>query len=187
MYGLVNRALEDLIRTQHDDATWERIRLRADLGVDIFLSLQTYPDEVTVALVAAAAAELGRAPQDLLEAFGRHWVKYATHHGYRDLMQARGESVLKFMARLDELHSRLSLTFPELRPPSFRVENLDSRSIRLHYVSERDGLSPFVVGLLHGLGELFASPVSVEHVGRKGDGSAHDQFVVRLLASEGTT
>lgn len=180
MYGLVHRAIHDLAEKSTDPATWQRIQARAGLEQDVFLSMETYPDEVTVALVVAAAAELGLSVDDLLERFGEHWVSYASHHGYRDLLHARGDSLFAFIGRLDDLHARLSLIFPKLRPPSFKTELVDERTLRLHYVSERAGLAHFVIGLVRGLGQLFQTPVSVVIDRRREDGHPHDELLVTL-------
>lgn len=181
MYGLVNRALIQLIETRHGSDGWQRIKTRAGTDVDVFLSMQTYPDATTVALVVAAAEELGTSAGALLQEFGEYWVEYAAEHGYRDLLQARGDSLFAFIARLDDLHSRLSLVFSELRPPSFKTELLGAREMRLHYVSERAGLAPFVIGLLHGLARLFRQPLEVEHVGQRSEDCPHDEFLVRMV------
>jgi len=181
MYGLINRAIHDLVIKSADTGTWERIKARAGFEVETFLSMETYPDAVTVTLVVAAADELHTTPDALLERFGRHWVSYAAQHGYRDLMQARGDSLFAFISRLDDLHARLSLIFPKLRPPSFKAEEIDARTLRLHYISERDGLTPFVIGLMHGLGGLFGHEMDVKLERSRADGHAHDELLLRIV------
>jgi Haem-NO-binding len=181
MYGLVNRALVDLLEARGGTELLERVKRDSGVGTDVFLSLEKYPDQTTVALVVAASNALGVTAADLLQDFGKHWIVYAAEHGYRQLMQARGDSLFGFIERLDELHSRLSLTFPELEPPCFAVSPLSGDSIRVRYTSTRDGLAPFVVGLLYGLGELFGERLSVTHDVCKRDGVGHDEFVVQKL------
>jgi hypothetical protein len=180
MYGLVNRAIGDLVCRHFDDATWQRIRARSGVAEDVFLSMETYPDSVTVALVVAASEELKLEPSTVLELFGEHWVNYAAAQGYRDLMQVRGDSLFAFISRLDDLHSRLALTFPELRPPSFKTADVTASSLRLHYFSEREGLASFVIGLVRGLGKLFGTPVDVVHDVPRGGSRDHHEFVVTL-------
>jgi Haem-NO-binding len=179
MYGLVNRALADLVKQRAGADVWERLKAEAGVEVDVFLSLERYPDETTVALVVAAARALGRSPEQLLEEFGRHWVTYAASHGYQHLLHARGTSFFRFLAGLDQLHTRLSLSFPELQPPSFTVHEVDSDTIRLVYESARSGLVPFVVGLLHGVAALFQTELVVTHEVRKQDGAPHDELRIQ--------
>ena len=40
----------------------------------------------------------------------------------------------------------------------------------MEYISHREGLVPFVLGLFEGLGELFGTPVIAQHQGRRGEG-----------------
>ena len=72
-----------------------------------------------------------------------------------------GRTLPEFLANLDMMHARLSLSMPEMRPPSFVCEQLSDHQIRLEYWSERPGLGPMVIGLLEGLGEMYDLNVSV--------------------------
>jgi hypothetical protein len=55
-------------------------------------------------------------------------------------------------------------SFPEYRPPSFRVIALEPGLLQVDYYSEREGLLPFVEGLFEGLGAHFGEEVELEHV-----------------------
>ncbi len=50
--------------------------------------------------------------------------------------------------------------------------------LHVHYYSERDGLVPFVSGLLAGVGDRFGVPVSVEHLTGKEQGLDHEIFAL---------
>ncbi|MEM7411596.1 MAG: heme NO-binding domain-containing protein [Myxococcota bacterium] len=180
MYGLVNRAIEELVLEQAGPAAWNQIRKRAQLQIPGFVSMQAYPDAITYALVGAASQVLDIAPSELLRAFGRHWILFTGREGYGSLLEAAGQDLREFLLNLDALHARLGLSMPELVPPSFSVEEADG-ALRVEYRSTRVGLAPMVVGLLEGLGELFDEPVSVEHVQTR-DEERHDVFVVRPKA-----
>ena len=176
MYGLVNKAVETMVRAGFGDETWRKVRERADLPDEPFLSMRTYPDTVTWALVSAASDELGMAPDAVLEAFGRYWVRYSAAEGYGQMLALFGGSLREFLLNLDEMHARLGLSFPDLAPPSFAVTHVTDDALVLHYRSHRDGLAWFVVGLIHGLAERFDEAVVVTHTERKSDGAEHDRF-----------
>jgi hypothetical protein len=178
MYGLVNRAVEDLALQLGGSALWSRIKERSGVDFDVFVDMVSYPDEVTYRLVAAASEALDIPAAAVLEAFGRHWVLYTGRAGYGDLFETMGRNLPEFLGNLDSMHARLSLSMPVLRPPSFVCEPLDADRLRLEYWSERDGLAPMVTGLLTGLGELFDVAVSVTHTLRKEAGADHDEFIV---------
>jgi hypothetical protein len=178
MYGLVNKAIEDLIRTQHGTEAWDQIRAAAGLDDDTFVSMKQYPDAVTYALVGAASGVLGLPAEQVLEAFGRYWITYTASEGYGELLTMGGKNVRQFLVNLDALHVRVGHSFENLRPPDFYCTNVSEASLVLHYVSPRDGLAHLVIGLLQGLGERFGQKLSIEHRERKSDGSDHDVFFV---------
>lgn len=180
MYGLVNRAVEDLVSERFGLQAWQRIKQRAGLDIELFISMDAYPDDVTYRLVAAASEELGLSAEQLLEAFGEYWILYTAEQGYGELLRMGGDTLLEFLQNLHDLHTHVALGFPQLQPPSFWLTDAGEGSVRLHYQSQRAGLAPMVVGLLKGLGRRFDTPVSVEHACRREDGAAHDEFLVHL-------
>ncbi len=179
MYGMVNRALEELICREHGEAVWERIRTEAGVDVEVFMAHQSYPDDVTYRLVGAACGQTGLAGEELLERFGIHWVTVTAAEGYADLMASGGKTLRDFLTNLPDFHTRVGLLFPHLRPPQFRCSQVEAHSLHLHYSSFRPGLTPFVRGLVLGLGQLFETPVEVRLVSSESpDGGAEDEFLV---------
>jgi hypothetical protein len=178
VYGLVNRAVEELVRDRHGDAMWQAVKQHAGVQQEMFVAHDSYPDDMTYRLVAAASTLSGEAPNEILEAFGRHWVTHTARHGYADMMRAAGATLRDFLRNLPDFHTRVALLLPALDPPQFAVTDLTERSLLLHYRTHRPGLAPFVVGLLHGLGEMYATPVHVVHVAQRDAGADHDAFQV---------
>jgi len=179
MYGLVNRAVQELVSSQFGKETWLEIKRKAETGVHAFVSMQTYPDEVTYKLVGAASEVLKISPTQVLEAFGEYWITYTASSGYGDMFAMFGSSMSDFLSNLDNLHARVATTFPALQPPSVRCTEVTATGMRVHYHSTRDGLAPLMVGLLRGLGKHFHTPVDVTHDRARGDAHDHDEFVVR--------
>lgn len=155
MYGLVNQAIEELVRTQHGDATWNEIKRQAGVTVEAFLTMEGYPDEMTYRLVSAASDVLGVPTDALLEAFGEYWTVYTAQRGYGEMFKAGGHSFKEFMLNLHALHSKVALGFPHLEPPSFWCTDVTDSSLVLHYQSTRADLAPMLVGLVRGLGRIF--------------------------------
>jgi hypothetical protein len=179
MYGLVNQALEDLVRSNHGDAVWASIRDRAQLNVESFLSMSEYPDAVTYGLVRAASEVLGQPPEAILEAFGEYWVLYTSKKGYGEMLEMAGSSLPEFLMNLDQLHTRLGVIMPHLQPPSFVCSDITDHSLTLAYHSNRTGLAPMVIGLVRGLGKRFQTEVTIEKTAGREDGLDHDRFLVR--------
>ena len=178
MYGLVNKALEEMVASAHGPETWERIKAEAGVDVEMFLAHEAYPDDVTYSLAGAASKVLGAPVPELLEAFGVHWVTKTAPAGYGQLMDSGGRSLAEFLKNLPAFHTRVGLIFPHLQPPVFACSDAGPRSLRLHYRSHRAGLAPFVVGLLKGLGERFRTPLIVTPAVVRGEGADHDEFLL---------
>ena len=187
VYGLVNKAIQDLAVQLGGEPAWDDIRVRAGLHVEAFVGMGVYPDDLTYRLVEAASDVFGLPAAEVLRAFGRHWILYTGREGYGAVFETMGRTLPEFLQNLDAMHSRLSLSMPELRPPSFVCEEAGDDQIRVQYWTERDGLAPMVVGLLEGLGEHFNVQVGVTHVLSRSAGHDHDEFIVRFLLRESVT
>lgn len=182
MYGLVNKAVEDLVCSRFGEETWTLILERAGVDTVGFVSMESYPDEITYKLVAAASEVLEVPAPALLEAFGEHWILYTAHEGYGELIWMFGSTLREFLGNLDNMHTRVGLSFPDLRPPSFVVRDAGPGMIDVEYHSIREGLAPMVIGLLKGLGRNFNQDVGIEHVhGRDREG--FDLFRVEIAAA----
>lgn len=162
MYGIVNKAIEELVCTHHGADTWARIKERSGVAADFFISDASYPDTITFQLAQATAEELQQPLAEVLRLFGHFWVLHTGKQKYGALMEAGGANLRDFLLALPQFHNRILLMFPQLRPPEFVVQELDATSLSVQYYSEREGLEPFVQGLLEGLALLFRTEATVQ-------------------------
>ncbi len=178
MYGLVNRSIEELVISRFGAPTWEQIRVAAGVTDEVFLSNETYPDAMTYQLVGTASRILGMSAEQILEAFGEHWVLHTAQESYGAMLDLGGRSLIDFLRYLPHLHARVQLHFPDLKPPVFMVTDVGEGAATVHHRTAREGLAPFVVGLLKGLGKRFSTPVSVTQVGWRAHTGDTDSFRV---------
>lgn len=178
MYGIVNKAIEDLILTNYGAEKWENIKARAGVDIDYFISNEPYDDAITYQLATAAAEELGVTVGEVLLSFGEWWVLKTGMEKYGGLMQAGGSNLHEFLCNLPVFHSRIMLLYPRLTPPEFRVSEPTDNSINVHYLSKRPGLQDFVKGLLLGLGKMYNTPVTVEMLESREWGHPNEVFRV---------
>jgi hypothetical protein len=179
MYGLVNKSVEELVCGKFGEEAWQEIKRRAGVDEEYFISNQSYPDQITYRLVTAASEVLKVAPEVVLEMFGEHWILKTARENYGPLLLAGGKTLPAFLTNLPNFHTRVSLMFPNLQPPRFALSEVGPESLRLHYHTHRDGLAPFVKGILTGLAQLFETQVQITQVVRRGEGSDHDVFEIR--------
>lgn len=178
MYGLVNKAIEEMVRRGFGDDAWERVKARAGVDVELFISNQPYDDQITYNLVGAASELTGIPAERLLFNFGEHWILHTSRAGYGALMDAAGKTLPEFLENLPNFHTRIAMIFPHLEPPRFAVSDRTATSLKLHYHTHRSGLIPFVEGLLSGLGKKFQTPVRSTLLESKAAGAPHDVFLV---------
>jgi len=157
MYGLINSSLQSMIREKFGEEQWNKVLSASGVPEDSFLSMRSYDDAITYDLVGAASAVLGAPPEACLEMFGEWWVLDTAAKSYGPLLDASGRNLVQFLGNMNALHDRITGTFTNYIPPEFRVESLEGDRHRIHYISKRQGLTPFVVGLLKGLAKRFDS------------------------------
>lgn len=192
MYGLLNRAIEELVVERSGLATWHAVKRKAGVQVHAFESMESYPDEITYELVAAASEVLGESPTELLRAFGRHWILFTGRSAYGSILEAAGRDLRDFLGNLDAIHASFAAGMPELVPPRFSVSEEPGDTLRILYHSERDGLAPMVLGMLEGLGALFeseldpGSELEVSHVVPRSSTSCADEFLIVAAKREGS-
>mgnify|MGYP006079058543 CR=1 FL=1 len=180
MYGMVNKAVRGFVLKNFDEETWTRIH--TDAGVDSdFVSMKSYDDDVTYNLVGSTNKLLGIEVPDILNGFGRFWVSDIAVASYSDLMSKSGVTFVDFVKNLDHLHERIKTSFPNYRPPSFRVIRLSPDEVQVDYYSHREGLLPFVVGLFEGLAIHFNEQISISHL----DDDSHPMPCKRMIVTIG--
>lgn len=178
MYGLVFRGLEDLVRQQMGREVWEQIKRQAQVGVEVFVRMDEYPDEMLAHLVATAAEVVCLSPDALLRLLGQHWALYTASEGYGALMAQAGSNFCEMLTGLNTLHERVGQMYPHLQPPQFEVSDAIGDSLVLHYYSHRHGLVPLVVGLLEGLAARWQLQLSIEPQLLRQQGANHDSFLL---------
>jgi Haem-NO-binding len=178
MYGIVNKAIEDLIVSNFGEDKWLEIKERSGVDIDFFISNEPYDDEITFKLAIAAGEVMNLSVGQVLEAFGEWWVMKTSKEKYGGLMQAGGTSLKEFLHNLPVFHNRVMLIYPKLTPPEFRVSDSTDNSIHVHYYSKREGLQEFVRGLMVGLGKMYETPVQVDLIQSRAEGSTHEVFKV---------
>ncbi|PXW96521.1 heme-NO-binding protein [Sphaerotilus hippei] len=185
MYGFVNRGLEQMVTARGGREAWRRVCRRAHLGSEGFVSLQVYPDTLTLRLIDAVSEELEISGERVQESFGAYWVTHTAPQGYGELLQPAGRSLCEFLEQLSQVHRRVRASVPELELPLMEVERLaPAGHCRLRCSSSADGFTALVTGMLRGLAQVLGDPVDIElqEVFTTG-GRCHTVFMVRRSIS----
>jgi hypothetical protein len=178
MYGMVNLAIQGFIAEHYGEAVWQEVKARAAPSFEQFLTMEQYPDEVTQGMMGAASEISGVSMPVLMDRLGEYFVDFTRRSGYGELLQIIGTTLPEALNNLDNMHTRVGLSFPELRPPVFWCTEVDEHSLVLHYQSVREGLGPMIPGTVRGLATMLHTTVTVEWIASRADGADHDQFRV---------
>jgi hypothetical protein len=178
MYGIVNRAIEDLVKEKFGDAKWDLVKEISGIHIDFFIGNESYDDDLTYKLVQGVSTAM-KIPQDeVLESLGEWWVLRTGKEKYGSLLEAGGKNLHEFLIKLPVFHNRVMLIYPHLTPPDFHVQMDSERSALVHYHSKRIGLQHFVRGLLVGLGKMYNEMAFVEIIQSRDHGYSHEIFKI---------
>jgi hypothetical protein len=178
MYGIVNKAIEDLVKVNFGNDKWDAVKKRSGVDIDYFLSNEPYDDDITYKLAAAVSEEMNMPVGKVFEAFGEWWILKTGKEKYGGLMEAGGKNLREFLINLPLFHNRIMLMYPKLTPPEFKISNIEENSIHVHYFSKRTGLQEFVRGLLQGLGKMYETLAVIQLIQSRDDGKDHEIFKV---------
>lgn len=181
MYGMVNEGIRTFIEENFGQEAWQSICHEAQIGTTEFDRLGAYDDQVTYALVGAVSNHTRLPTETVLKVFGEYWVEYALQSGFKNLLKLAGDSFVERVRNLDEMHDRILMAMPNLKPPSFELDMINETTYRLRYYSDRKGLAPMVVGLLHGLAAQTQEQIAVEHLGPSDSDADCETFQIVLV------
>jgi len=169
MYGLVNKAMQELVTASFGEDTWNDIRREAGFDEEEFVGLKSYPDSLTYDLVRIGSKKLGIPQEVLLEKFGERWISHTAASGYDNVLNLGGSNMIDFLHNLNSIHSKIAHLMPSMQPPVFRIKNEYVTRIELLYFSDRPGFQPMVTGILRGLGIRFGLEVQIKNLGPDAD------------------
>jgi len=171
MYGLINKVLKKMIVDKHGDSFWRNLVEENKSLSQNFNSFAQYDDSITKDIIFALSEKLNISATQLLEEFGQYWIPFAYNSEYSGILSIYEKGPVELLKSLDALHTRLSMSFDNLKPPSFWITSESSNSILVHYQSSRDlPLEYFVVGLIKGIFQKFRKECEIEIIQFRGSG-----------------
>ena len=162
MYGLLLDSIQKFLCEKYGERYWDKIRRRANLKNQWFVTHEVYSDDVLPDLVKAAAAELGEEESLVMRMFGEYFAKNIGHYGYARLLRVLGRDLRDFLNGLDDLHEYLRFSYPNMSPPSFFCESETEEGLVLHYTTRRRGFLQYVIGQLTTVGRIYGKDLKIE-------------------------
>jgi len=180
MYGLVNKAIQDMVLDAGGEQAWEHVKRDAGLQKLHIDHATNYDDQVSLDLVGSASQILNIPVDTLLFEFGRHWVRYTNKEGWSDHFKMSGDNLIACLKGLDEMHQRVRDAMPDANMPFFEV-CLAGDDFYLDYHSTRTGFVSMVSGILEELCVFFNEQWLIEHQGGHSELSNCERFLLRRV------
>jgi Haem-NO-binding len=171
---MIHCALREMVIAERGTLAWEMIVLEAAVEPVHMVSAIVHEDAVTMRIMDAAARSLDLDMAECLEAFGESWISFAARGSYGSFLDFLGSDLSGFIANLDRMHVSIRHAMPAASMPSFATIEEKPGFVSLVYRSEREGLEPFVSGLLKGLLARFGLTGKVICVGKRDSGIQFD-------------
>jgi hypothetical protein len=177
MYGLIHRAMQQMVIDSHGLAAWKAIETEQGIGPAELISLSMFEDALTMRLLTAVATMREEPMDQTLRVFGRYWVSFVSRDAYGAILDFTGRDLPTLLRNLNRMHQTVHVTMPEAIVPSFSVLEETADDLLVEYRSARSGLQPMVRGLLEGLCAKFALIAQIDQTG--GDDTTA-QFRIRI-------
>ena len=116
---------------------------------------QIYSDRLIGKMAEKTSEVCGESVEDIVEQFGRFFVRYTHQQGYENLLTVLGRNLSDFVIGLDNLHEYFRSTYPKMKAPSFSVVHEDADGITISYRSSRPGLHGYCSGQLVEVARLY--------------------------------
>lgn len=152
-----------MVLDRFGEAKWRAICDAAGLTSDFFIGFEYYPDEKTMDLIGAIAQHVGQSEDDVLFDFGHYWIIYAKSSAYGRAMEMAANDLYGFFQQLDRMHAAIKSNLPRAEMPTFSVCVQSDDCFEVHYLSSRDGLQPFVHGLIESIAGSLGECVDVTY------------------------
>ena len=182
MKGVVFNLLEQLVRREFGDESWDQIRHEADVEGG-FASLDSYPDAVLRSLVAAVGKRAQKTPGEALQWFGRHSMPVLKTM-YPQFFASQTSTRSFILTLNDIIHPEIRRQYPGAHVPVFDFDTSSPDVLKLGYQSPRK-LCALAHGFIEGAADQYGETVDVEQTECMHRGDAKCVFCLRFRPSAG--
>ncbi|MFP9114017.1 heme NO-binding domain-containing protein [Flavobacterium sp. RHBU_3] len=166
MYGMIYVTIKDYAEAAYGDAAWQEITSLIDRNISFTATDQPYSEENIYYLAGIVAKQTGDDINKVLYGFGYRTPETIVEK-YPEVMASRGDSLQEYLVNLPAFHNRMSLIYPQLKAPEFRIIAVTENSIEIEYQYKLEEILPYVLGYLAGLSQHFKKDSKVTAVPEK--------------------
>ncbi|XP_031334521.1 soluble guanylate cyclase 89Db-like isoform X1 [Photinus pyralis] len=148
MYGMLLQSVHHFIQAEYGEEAWKEIVKLAGCKHLTFNTHQVYPDDTMAKLAEACAHVTSAHVDEIMEFFGKCFVRFFSNFGYDVPIRATGRYFTDFLQNVDNIHSQFCFTYPKMRSPSIYLTGIDVKGCDMVYRSDRKGFICYIIGLL---------------------------------------
>jgi methyl-accepting chemotaxis protein len=164
MKGTVAVCLKEMVQKRGGRTAWEQVLAGAGYEPSqLFTMGEDVPDERCTALMGAAQQVLGLDGQGILDAFAHYWMCDFGPRVYVAFYDGK-KNAKEFLLAMDNVHIVVTNTMTNARPPRFRCELPDERTMIMHYASPR-GMVDLMIAFIKGVGAYYKEALQITKLG----------------------
>lgn len=162
MFGLLLRSIQTYLRGTFGPAVWARALCAAGQPPEGFEPMLPYDARAVKRILAAAAQELHRPAEAILEDVGTFLVADPRHGALRRLLRFGGTGFADFLHSLEELPDRARLALPGLDLPQIALTEETPGQFRLAVGATLPALLPVALGALRAMADDYGALVLID-------------------------
>ncbi|HEC77904.1 MAG TPA: heme NO-binding protein [candidate division WOR-3 bacterium] len=170
MKGIINKGIQEMVESMYGTDAWNTVKEKAGCNEPFFAISLDYPDEMTIALIKAAAEVSGRDEETVMVEYGKFMVPNTLKKYYPTYFKLAGSTAREFLLNMGKVHEQATRSITNAKPPHFDYEETSDGKLRMCYHSKRN-LCAVLRGLILGVGILFNEKLKVQEIAcvHKGD------------------
>jgi Haem-NO-binding len=173
MYGIINKALQEMTINSHGACTWEAVKNKAQIEIDTFFNGEMYDDAITHRLVDALCAIVSIEAAQVYYNIGQWYVVETIGKKYAGMVLAGGKTLKEFFENLPALYASVKRLYFPNTPSSISISDVEENCVLVCYHGPRPNLEEIVRGGLSGFCILFKAQPKVTIIENKSEGNTH--------------
>lgn len=162
MLGVVNKAIEQFVRTTYGDRVWQKTTQLAQMADSDIEPMLMYSDELTYQLVDGLIISTGKQRQDILDDLGTFLVTPPHGRMVRRLLRFGGATFEEFLGSMADLNDRVALALPDLDLPSISIDVRATDRVVITVENRIQGFANVLQGLLRAMADDYGTLVFID-------------------------
>jgi predicted hydrocarbon binding protein len=179
VHGIIFSEMKKYVDTKFGGDTWATLLTSAGLQSNVYLNMQSYPDQEAIAIVMSASKATGKPAFTILEDFGE-FIAADLVNMYKTLVRPEWKT-LELLENVERtIHVVVRARHPGAVPAQITCTRTSANEVQVTYNSPRK-MCPLAKGIIQGVGHHYNQRLSVTETSCVHKGAATCQMSVRVL------